>query len=78
MNNSAPARNNNSISLKGADTYASTNAPAKAASAETEENSGKHELPQTGKKQNEAGIFGILAMVLGLFGLADRKKKKDE
>ena len=45
MNNSAPARNNNSISLKGADTYASTNAPAKAASAETEENSGKHELP---------------------------------
>ena len=78
MNNSAPARNNNSISLKGADTYASTNAPAKAASAETEENSGKHELPQTGEKQNEAGIFGILAMVLGLFGLADRKKKKDE
>ena len=78
MNNSAPARNNNSISSKGADTYASTNAPAKAASAETEENSGKHELPQTGKKQNEAGIFGILAMVLGLFGLADRKKKKDE
>lgn len=78
MNNSAPARNNNSISPKGADTYASTNAPAKAASAETEENSGKHELPQTGKKQNEAGIFGILAMVLGLFGLADRKKKKDE
>lgn len=78
MNNSAPARNNNSISLKGADTYASTNAPAKAASAETEENSGKHELPQTGEKQNEAGIFVILAMVLGLFGLADRKKKKDE
>ena len=78
MNNSAPARNNNSISSKGADTYASTNAPAKAASAETEENSGKHELPQTGEKQNEAGIFGILAMVLGLFGLADRKKKKDE
>ena len=78
MNNSAPARNNNSISPKGADTYASTNAPAKAASAETEENSGKHELPQTGEKQNEAGIFGILAMVLGLFGLADRKKKKDE
>lgn len=78
MNNSVPARNNNSISLKGADTYASTNAPAKAASAETEENSGKHELPQTGEKQNEAGIFGILAMVLGLFGLADRKKKKDE
>lgn len=36
MNNSAPARNNNSISSKGADTYASTNAPAKAASAETE------------------------------------------
>lgn len=78
MNNSAPARNNNSISSKGADTYASTNAPAKAASAETEENSGKHELPQTGEKQNEAGIFVILAMVLGLFGLADRKKKKDE
>ena len=78
MNNSALARNNNSISLKGADTYASTNAPAKAASAETEENSGKHELPQTGEKQNEAGIFVILAMVLGLFGLADRKKKKDE
>ena len=78
MNNSAPARNNNSISPKGADTYASTNAPAKAASAETEENSGKHELPQTGEKQNEAGIFVILAMVLGLFGLADRKKKKDE
>lgn len=78
MNNSAPARNNNSISPKGADTYASTNAPAKATSAETEENSGKHELPQTGEKQNEAGIFGILAMVLGLFGLADRKKKKDE
>ena len=78
MNNSAPARNNNSISSKGADTYASTNAPAKAASGETEENSGKHELPQTGEKQNEAGIFGILAMVLGLFGLADRKKKKDE
>lgn len=78
MNNSAPARNNNSISLKGADTYASTNAPAKAASAETEENSGKHELPQTGEKQNESGIFVILAMVLGLFGLADRKKKKDE
>ena len=78
MNNSAPARNNNSISPKGADTYASTNAPAKAASAETEENSGKHELPQTGEKQNESGIFVILAMVLGLFGLADRKKKKDE
>jgi LPXTG-motif cell wall-anchored protein len=78
MNNSAPARNNNSISPKGADTYASTNAPAKAASAKTEENSGKHELPQTGEKQNEAGIFGILAMVLGLFGLANRKKKKDE
>ena len=78
MNNCAPARNNNSISPKGADTYASTNAPAKAASAETEENSGKHELPQTGEKQNEAGIFVILAMVLGLFGLADRKKKKDE
>ena len=52
--------------------------PAKAASAETEENSGKHELPQTGEKQNEAGIFVILAIVLGLFGLADRKKKKDE
>ena len=28
MNNSAPARNNNSISPKGADTYASTNAPS--------------------------------------------------
>ena len=28
MNNSAPARNNNSISSKGADTYASTNAPS--------------------------------------------------
>ncbi|QLL74639.1 MBG domain-containing protein [Lactobacillus crispatus] len=77
MNNSAPARNNNSISPKGADTYAA-NTPAKAAAAETEENSGKHELPQTGEKQNEAGIFGILAMVLGLFGLADHKKKKDE
>ncbi|WP_307785300.1 hypothetical protein [Lactobacillus helveticus] len=23
-------------------------------------------------------MFGILAMVLGFFGLADRKKKKDE
>ena len=30
------------------------------------------------EKENTAGIFGILAMVLGFFGLADRKKKKDE
>lgn len=78
MNNAAPVRGNDSISPKGADTYAETNAPTKAASVKSEEKGGKHELPQTGEKENTAGIFGILAMVLGFFGLADRKKKKDE
>lgn len=78
MNNAAPARGNNSISSKGADIYAETNALTKAASVKSEEKGGKHELPQTGEKENTAGIFGILVMVLGFFGLADRKKKKDE
>ena len=78
MTKAAPVRGNNSISSKGADTYAETNALTKAASVKSEEKGGKHELPQTGEKENTAGIFGILAMILGFFGLADRKKKKDE
>lgn len=45
MNNAAPVRGNNSISPKGADTYAETNVPTKDASVESEEKGGKHELP---------------------------------
>ena len=36
-------------------------------------------LPQTGEKNNEAGILGLALSVLGLFGFAvDRKRKKND
>jgi LPXTG-motif cell wall-anchored protein len=38
----------------------------------------KNNLPQTGEQHTSAGIIGLLAMVLGFFGLTDHKKKKDE
>ncbi|GBG04897.1 hypothetical protein LrDSM24759_08110 [Lactobacillus rodentium] len=35
------------------------------------------QLPQTGAKNNEAGIFGLaLASIAGFFGLAAGKKRK--
>ena len=38
----------------------------------------KNNLPQTGEQHTSVGIIGLLAMVLGFFGLIDHKKKKDE
>lgn len=38
----------------------------------------KNNLPQTGEQHTSVGIIGLLAMVLGFFGLTDHKKKKDE
>lgn len=40
------------------------------------ENAKADALPQTGEKQDATGIMGLLAVILGFFGLADRRKKK--
>lgn len=49
---------------------------ADATTGKVGENAKADALPQTGEKQDATGIMGLLAVILGFFGLADRRKKK--
>lgn len=64
-----------------ADADARNVAAGKAAVTEAEgkANEAKAEsLPQTGEQNSAVGLVGVLAAILGFFGLAGPKKKKDE